>query len=501
MNTVIDRRTLMGAATGFLGAVATGVRAEGSPTIGAKALQGDVDLLQRACLALHPGLLRYNTAGEIAGRFDALRGAFERPRTLAQAHLGFTRLTAQIRCGHTYLNPWNQTGAAKDLIAGGRTRLPFRFRWLGGRMIVIGGGGTLPPGLRPGDEVVEIGGVAASRLLAELLPLAPADGHNDAKRRREMELRGSDTWELCDIYLPLMRPNVVAGGLARLRLRAPDGAVRTVEVALLDRAERLKGVDPGVIVADSDAPAWRVERLADGAAWLTMRDWAVFESKWDWKGALNASLDALAADKAPGLIVDLRGNGGGLDVGDVILERLVERDVRKSDQRRFTRYRRTPADLDPFLTTWDKSFRDWGDQAIGPDAQGFYRLTRYDDDAAGDLIRPRGARLRGKVIAITDAANSSATFQFANAVKTNALATLVGETTGGSRRGINGGAFFFLGLPGCGLEIDMPLIGTFPTTPQPDAGIEPDVPVATTAADIAAGRDPQREAALTLLRA
>ncbi len=102
---------------------------------------------------------------------------------------------------------------------------------------------------------------------------------------------------------------------------------------------------------------------------------------------------------------------------------------------------------------------------------------------------------------ITDAANSSATFGFAEAVKTNALATLVGETTGGSRRGINGGAFFFLTLPGSGIEIDIPLIGAFPATPQPDAGIEPDAPVVTTAADIAAGRDPVREAALKRLPA
>jgi hypothetical protein len=356
-------------------------------------------------------------------------------------------------------------------------------------------------GLPPGDEVVEIGGVAASRLLAELLPLAPADGHNDAKRRREMELRGSDTWELFDIYLPVLRPELVRDGVVRLRVRAPDGRVWAMDVALEDRAERLKTLETGVITPGSDAPAWRMERLASGAAWLTMRDWAVFESKWDWKTALNADLDALAAERAPGLVIDLRGNGGGLDVGDVILERLVDRDVRKSDLRRFTRYRRTPADLDPYLQTWDQSFRDWGEQAVGPDARGFYRLTRYDDDPGGDLIRPRGARFRGQVVVITDAANSSATFGFAEAVKTNALATLVGETTGGSRRGINGGAFFFLTLPGSGIEIDIPLIGAFPATPQPDAGIEPDAPVVTTAADIAAGRDPVREAALKRLPA
>jgi hypothetical protein len=91
---------------------------------------------------------------------------------------------------------------------------------------------------------------------------------------------------------------------------------------------------------------------------------------------------------------------------------------------------------------------------------------------------------------LTDAACSSATFQFAQVIRDTGIATLAGTATGGNRRGINGGAFFFLRLPACGLEVDLPLIGRFPATPQPDAGIEPDVTVPMTAADIAAGRDP-----------
>lgn len=92
---------------------------------------------------------------------------------------------------------------------------------------------------------------------------------------------------------------------------------------------------------------------------------------------------------------------------------------------------------------------------------------------------------------LCDASNSSATFGFDQTCKDNRLATLVGQTTGGNRRGINGGAFFFLQLPASRLEVDLPLIASFPATPQPDAGIEPDIAVTTTARDIATGRDPQ----------
>ncbi len=97
---------------------------------------------------------------------------------------------------------------------------------------------------------------------------------------------------------------------------------------------------------------------------------------------------------------------------------------------------------------------------------------------------------------LVDAMNSSATFSFARLVKDAGLGTLIGEPTGGNRRGTNGGAFLFLRLPATGIEVDIPLIGSFPTTPQPDAGIVPDVVVRPTPADIAAGTDRVMAAAI-----
>ena len=84
-------------------------------------------------------------------------------------------------------------------------------------------------------------------------------------------------------------------------------------------------------------------------------------------------------------------------------------------------------------------------------------------------------------------------------MKRSGLATLVGEPTGGNLRGINGGAFYFLRLPETGLEVDLPLIGFFPTLSQPDSGVVPDVAVRTSASDITVGRDSAMEKARQLV--
>ena len=151
------------------------------------------------------------------------------------------------------------------------------------------------------------------------------------------------------------------------------------------------------------------------------------------------------------------------------------------------------------VDTWDPSFLDWGAGAID-ERDGFFRLAAADDD--GSVLAPLAPRYPGRVIVLVDAANSSATFQLAQLVQRHHLATLIGEPTGGNQRGINGGAFFFVRLPDTGLEVDLPLIGRFPAgvalDAGPDAGITPDVVVRTTAADLAAGRDPQLAAARLL---
>ena len=345
-------------------------------------------------------------------------------------------------------------------------------------------------GRRFWKSTVEIRPISCSRSRA-----TRADGSNDAKRRAILEVRGLDRFEYFDVFYALLFPPKNAKFELTAQLYG-DAAPRRFEIGALDLAQRRAAMT--IVDRKGDAPVWTLTFTSKNIAVLTMPSWALYDSKWDWHGFLDNSFREMVERKAKGLIVDLRGNEGGLDCGNEIVARLIDRDLPLETYERRVRFRQTPTALDPYLVTWDPSFKSLGKDATDL-GDGFYRLEPEHNDEDNSLIRPKGPRFGGRVVVLINSENSSATFQFANVVRTARLGTLCGEPTGGNQRGINGGSFFFFRLPGSGLEADLPLVGTFPRTPKPDAGLMPDVPVALTAEDIARGNDCAMQAAIVLI--
>jgi hypothetical protein len=454
-------------------------------------LRADLATLQRVYTELHPGLYRYQSAAEVAAGFAAVDQYFATDRTVGEAFLALTRLTAAIKCGHSYPNFWNQPEAIATALFEGQDKLPFEFRWIDRRMIVTAD--HTPAQMLPrGTEILRINRVAAGTILDSLQPLARADGSNDAKRIAYLEVQGRDRYHAFDILYPLVFP--VRDTIFTLVVRAPNGPERTLRVpALTAAARRTQGPAP-LEVDDPTAALWQY-REDDGLGVLRMPTWALFNTKWDARQWVDSILADVTARVVPDLVIDIRGNEGGVDAGDELLARFIDTPLTLPVYQRRVRYRTVPADLNPVLDTWDPSFRDWGAAAVGPDDSLYYRLTSWDDTPDGtNIIRPAGTRYPGRVWVLIGAVNSSATFQFALAVKRSGVGTLVGQPTGGNRRGINGGSFFFVRLPRTGLEVDLPLVAGIPLTDEPDAGVMPDIEVTPTVADIAAGADAELRA-------
>ena len=151
--TGVRRNVFIGFLGMFLVITPRGVLAE--TLLEKEGLAEDVKLLRRAIGHLHPGLYRYNTPEGIESAFRNLESDFSRTRTLRGAFLSLSRFTAQLRCGHTYPNYWNQSDAVAREVWGGADKLPFLFRWEGRRMFVTA---SADDRLRPGDEILELNG-------------------------------------------------------------------------------------------------------------------------------------------------------------------------------------------------------------------------------------------------------------------------------------------------------------------------------------------------------
>jgi hypothetical protein len=294
----------------------------------------DVAILRQAWETMHPGVYRYSTPQEISARLDGLARNWAAPGSFRDRFLALTRVTASLKCGHTYPSPYNSSDTTVARIYPDRSLVPFLFRWIDSRMVVIrdeSGAGLFPRGA----VIVAVDGVSTKALLARLTPLARADGSNLAKRISLMEARGEDRYETFDIHLPLVLP---------LRDHATftlaDG--RMVCAPLLTLTERRAGFSTSVDTA-KDANPWSLTKGEDGVHRLTMPGWALYDSSFDWRTWLGEVMDDLTGDGARGLVIDLRGNEGGIDCGNVILSRLIDQDLALSRDQRWTRYRTAPA--------------------------------------------------------------------------------------------------------------------------------------------------------------
>lgn len=482
---MFDRRDFIGRAAAAVTSSFVPTWAQASPR-----QNEDIRLLEMILTTLHPGIYRYASPAGLQAGLAGLDQAWSKNPELEARFLALSQLLATLRCGHSYVNFFNQKQAVAKQLFDRSDLFPLAFRWEKEGMVVLQDQ-SLVPVIQRGSIVTAVNSVSTATILSRLLPLVRTDGSNNGKRRALLSVTGGDEIETFDAFYPLMFAPAGTGGY-EIRYRAPGSTSESsVHLPGIDQSRRRSFQRS--LGQDNDGPVWQWDMGTDGIAVLTMPGWALYNSKWNWQAWLDDRLDSLGGAK--GVIIDLRENEGGNDCGQAILSRFAKRDIVVPSFERLVRYRQVPKTLDGYLDTWDDSFRNWGDR-VEPYDDRFLRLTDNEDSG---VIVPRGKRVTVPMVVLTSAQNSSSTFQFANLIKLSGLGRLVGAMTGGNRRGINGGAFFFARLPESGLEFDVPLIGYFSRERQPDAGIAPDIAVRNTASDFAGDYDRTLDAGRALI--
>lgn len=446
----------------------------------------ELRILKRGLSDLHSGLYRYQAPDQFDAEFARAEAQVADGSDSAEMYLIATRITAAVRCGHTWTNPLNQGPAVQRMLAA-LPALPVRVRLFehgprGHRLLVTA---SSDPQVPVNAELLAIDGRTPSALVADLMPYLRADGSNDGKRLSQLD--SDENGGAMDRLLPLLHPPGADG--YTLRIRPRGGKVRDVAVAAITADER----ERRLTAANQPLPGtdWRFAIEGDTAT-LTLPTFAFWNGGFDWNGFLQRSFATLEEKHIPNLVLDLRRNEGGDDaIGHALMAHILSMPLTVPATRAESAYERAPYDLARYLDTWNFSFFDRTGQVL----RGEGRNWLLREQSADRVIAPMAAPYRGRVVLLIGPQMSSAGYLIARDLKASGAVTLIGRETGGNLRGLNGGQLAWMVLPTSGVSVDIPLIAAFAKTPQPDRGVLPDISVRTRLEDVAAGIDPDMAAA------
>lgn len=460
----------------------------GQNTVGTVELKEDLALLWHALNDLHPGLYRHVTAEQLSNSKDRLEEVFSKDLDEREVFLELSAFTAEIQCGHTYLNPFNQRNTIVKEVLSEQVLLPFTFSILDKNIIVDK---SFTDQVTQYEVVTDLNGIPTSLVIDSLVHYIKADGDRVKKRVKDLEVSCTSKYEYFDYYFPL-----VFGFKDEIQLGFQDGATKTIP--LMSKEQRLKALErdyPGLSAGNYDN-LWGYEILEDHAV-LTLGTFVTWRLTFDWKDYLDDFFDTLDREDIQYLIIDVRGNEGGTsDVSDHLVRKLAQKEGALVYRRPHLAYKKVSERVRPHVTTWSKRF--YNNSIWTKKLDEDYRTIKFSPRGPKKVKKNRSA-YRGKTILLVNEANSSATFILAEACKENGYATLVGSETGGTRKGITAGQIFFLTLPNTRIEVDIPLIGMYPFDDLPDEGIMPDHIVERTSAGFLKGVDEQMDKAMSLM--
>lgn len=446
----------------------------GQVQISTTKLQSDSKLLWQALNELHPGLYRHVDTIELVKAYDQLMQNFSKERTQAEAFEHLSEFVVKIKCGHTYLNPYNQPSDIIDSIISEPVLLPFGFRIIENKIIV---NQSLIKDLHNSDIIKCINNILVKEIIDSLSLFVKADGNRKTKKIKDLELSLDNKYNYFDYYFP-----IIFGFRDSVSIELDNGDLHSIP--LVNNLFRQTQGNNSNISYDN---MWSYT-FEKQYAYLKLETFVTWKMTFNWESYLDDFFNELNRRKIKHLIIDIRDNEGGLtEVADYLTHRLARQNGKLVPRRMHLAYRKVSEKIRPHVSTWSRWF--YNTTLWTKKLNDKYRTPRFTK--IKKKIKKNANAFQGKTFLIINESNSSATFMLAENCKINNFATLVGAETGGTKMGINGGQIFFLKLPNTKLEIDIPLIGYYPITHLTDEGIIPDIRIPTTINDIKSNIDSQ----------
>lgn len=448
----------------------------------AEALQNDFEIIRKSYEQMHPGLYKYQSKKTIDAAFETCKKALNKDQTLTEAYLTIHQLTSSFKCGHAYPNFFNQENFLKKEVFEQKNALPFHFKIIDDRMIVIRSADST---IKKGIEIKSINGIKIQKIIHTILPIVRADGSNDGKRKSLLE-NGKEYFSYFDIFFPIFF-NIKHSTFTIAYADFGSKKSQTIEVSAMNHADRDKIIKANYQETEYKKIAFNW--LNAETAVMTINDFNNYNGKTDYAKFYLESLQEYNLKKGKNLIIDVRKNeGGNSSEMFKLIPYFTDKPIDYVDIQNTWQMLKIDSTLKPLVSNsdWAKYWFDQRNKGYQETSLGQWKAAKN-----AQVFTPNSERFTGNIFLLSSATNSSAAYMMVETFKKYKLATIVGQTTGGNQRGITAGAMFFISLPNSKIEVDVPLIGTDLALAQtlPDAGIEPDVFVQPSIADLIKGID------------
>ena len=454
-------------------------------TIPVEALREDLEVLWNILEEGHGGFDRYTPVTALRKSFDAVAAGLTAPLTELDFYLRLLPLVAEIKDGHTRLTP---SPAASSWLDGRPVFFPFELRFLKGKVYIFRNLSG-EAGLSDGSELLAVDGMPVGDVVAALLPLVPSDAGIRTARLRRLEHPAS--------FGRLLALRFGLKESRRVRFRpAGGGEAREVSVAGLPAVGTVRLLRERYPATGEGRPLYELA-FREGRAVLTVRQFGDDPDKARprYPEFLEQAFRSLEEKRTTGLVIDLRGNGGGRDeYAKLLFAHVMDRpfiyyaglETKKDDYDLFRYTKESAADKEELKTPLHQNERGWFN-VLGHPNRG--------------LQMPAEPGFRGPVAILIDGGSFSATGETTSAFHYYKKAVFFGEECGSGYYGNTSGFMVTATLPRSGLQVRVPLVlYTMAVDNYPkDRGLVPDFPVTPTIGDILAGRDPVMEKALAYL--
>ncbi len=463
-------------------------------------IREDIAVLKRVVQYVHPNVYKYRDSLALQQDFSDLEAEMLSNPTLETAYGAVSKFAANIKCSHTFTNPWNQNINVEMAIFNQPDKVPFTFNRIGKRLF-IDKNASENDALVKGREILKINNIPTLEVMTRLAQYVTSDGNNYEKKLERLLVDGAEKYSLFDIFYP-----IEFGSPKEFELELCDNESKesfTISVKATSKTNRTMVLNQHYNGLETSLEeGWKFELLDATTAHLTIKSFAVQQGEFNWKRFLDEAFDQLKSNGTQNLIIDIRGNEGGQgEVGEYILERLIQSPIEAPKMVSSVRYKTIPQNLKKYINTWDQFPYDFS-RKIQSEENGKY-LLKDKYSVSTKVYKPKKDGFKGKSYLITDASNSSATHLMAMYAKAIDGITVVGQETGGNQRGTNGSFMFFLRLPNTKVELDIPVIGMQVASSLneiPDSGVIPDVLVKKSSLDFSQGIDSELKTILELIK-